>query len=385
MELVFFLLILLIFYTFIGYPISLIILDKFVNPKEINIDENYEPFISIIIAAHNEEEVIEKKLNNLIDIDYNRDKFEIIISSDNSTDKTNNIVNRFIKEHKLYNILLYDVKERKGKTNAQNEAVRISRGEVLVFSDANSILKSNAIKELIKFISDENVAYVCGRLKYINSEVSSTSNAENTYWNYDLFMRKIESKLGSITAGNGAIYAIKKSEYIEFDSIKCHDSAMIVEVVLNGKRAVYNENSIAFEKAGEVIEDEFRRKIRMFRDILSTYFENIRKYNFLKYKLFSYFYFCHRTLRNSLFIIHFLVFILNIFLIKRSLLFSSLFFVQVVFILLAISSKVFNINIKLCYLCYYYLITLMAQFIGIINQLTGKSKPTWEKASSTRT
>lgn len=382
MELVFFLLIFLIFYTFIGYPISLMILDKLINPKKINIDENYEPFISIIIAAHNEEDVIEKKLNNLINIDYNKEKFEIIISSDNSTDDTNNIVKNFIDKNKEFDITLYDVKERKGKTNAQNEAVKISKGEVLVFSDANSILKCDSVKELIKYISDEDVAYVCGKLEYTNSETSESSSAESSYWNYDLFMRRIESKFGSITAGNGAIYAIKKTDYVEFDPIKCHDSAMPVAAVLNNKRAIYNENSIAYEKAGETTEDEFKRKIRMSRDILSVFFENTKKYNFIRYTYFSYFYFCHRTLRNLLFLFHILIFILNIHLFSINLFYKALFVIQILFYSSVFTCKI--LNFKILYLFNYYIITLLAQLLGALNQMRGRSKSFWDKACSTR-
>ena len=226
MNIIFFISMFLIFYAFIGYPISLIILNKLGKGKMLNIDKKYEPFISIIIPAHNEENVIENKLKNLIELEYPRNKVEIIIASDNSRDNTDLIVKNFINNNKEENIMLYEVDDRKGKTNAQNEAVRISNGEIIIFSDANSILKKDSLRELVKFMSDETVAYVSGQLVYTNGDISNTSNAESTYWNYDLFMREVESKFGSITAGNGAIYAIRKSNYVEFNPIKSHDSAM---------------------------------------------------------------------------------------------------------------------------------------------------------------
>ena len=214
MNIIFFISMFLIFYAFIGYPISLIILNKLGKGKMLNIDKKYEPFISIIIPAHNEENVIENKLKNLIELEYPRNKVEIIIASDNSRDNTDLIVKNFINNNKEENIMLYEVDDRKGKTNAQNEAVRISNGEIIIFSDANSILKKDSLRELVKFMSDETVAYVSGQLVYTNGDISNTSNAESTYWNYDLFMREVESKFGSITAGNGAIYAIRKSNYV---------------------------------------------------------------------------------------------------------------------------------------------------------------------------
>lgn len=384
MKFLFFISIFLIFYTFIGYPVSLMILNKLGKGKMLNIDKEYEPFISIIIPAHNEESVIEKKLKNLINLKYPKNKLEIIIASDNSSDNTNIIVKNFIRVNKEENIRLYEVNERKGKTNAQNEAVRISNGEVLIFSDANSILKEDSLRELVKFMSDKSVAYVSGQLVYTNGDISNTSNAESTYWNYDLFMREVESKFGSITAGNGAIYAIRKSDYVEFDPIKSHDSAMPIESVLIGKRAVYNKKAIAYEKAGETSEDEFKRKVRMSRYILNVHFERLDKYNFFKYGWFSYFYFCHRHLRNSLFLLHIALLVSNLFIMNKNTIFMVIAICQILFYTISISYKVFKLNNKLTYMPYYYSLTIYAQLVGAFRQLTGRSKPFWEKAESTR-
>lgn len=384
MKLIFFISLFLIFYSFIGYPISLIILDKLGKGKRLNIAESYEPTVSIIIPAHNEESVIESKLKNLINLEYPKDKLEIIISSDNSSDSTNIKVKNFIIDNKEENIKLYKVKERKGKTNAQNEAVRICKGEIIVFSDANSMLKEDSLRELIKFMSDNTVAYVSGQLVYTNGDMSNASNAESTYWNYDLFMREVESKFGSITAGNGAIYAIRKSDYVEFDPIKCHDSAMPIESVLMGKRAVYNNKALAYEKAGETSEDEFKRKVRMARYILNVHFERLDKYNFIKYGWFSYFYFCHRHLRNSLFLLHIALFVSNLFIMNENIFFTIIGIGQILFYLSAISYKIFGLNNKLMYIPHYYSLTIYAQLVGAFRQITGKSRPFWERAESTR-
>lgn len=384
MKIIFFISLFLIFYSFIGYPISLIILNKIGKGKKLNIDKQYEPSISIIIPAHNEERVIENKLKNLISLQYPKNKVEIIIASDNSSDNTNIIVRNFITSNKAKNIMLYEVNERKGKTNAQNEAVRIAKGEIIIFSDANSMLKEDSLIELVKFMSDETVAYVSGQLVYTNGDISNASNAESTYWNYDLFMRELESKFGSITAGNGAIYAIRKVDYVEFDPMKCHDSAMPIKSVLMGKRAVYNKNAIAYEKAGETSEDEFKRKVRMARDILNVHFERLDKYNFFKYGWFSYFYFCHRHLRNSLFLLHIVLFISNLFIINENMIFMSIGIGQILFYSIAIGYKLLGLKNKLMYIPYYYSLTIYAQLVGAFRQIIGKSKPFWEKAESTR-
>ncbi|MFR3559783.1 MAG: glycosyltransferase family 2 protein [Paraclostridium sordellii] len=384
MKILFFISLFLIFYAFIGYPISLIILNKIGKGKNLKINDNYEPRVSIIIPAHNEEHVIEKKLNNLVCLDYPSSKLEIIVASDNSCDNTEYIVKNFIEKNYDKNIALHRVKERMGKTNAQNEAVDISNGEILIFSDANSILDKRAIKELVKSMSDKDVVYVSGKLVYINKTISNSTRSESRYWSYDLFMREIESKFGSITAGNGAIYAIRKSNYIYFDPIKCHDSAMPIESVLMNKRAIYNDKAIAYEKAGENSRDEFKRKVRMAREILSIHYEKLEKYNFFKYGWFSYFYFCHRHLRNSLFILHIILFISNMLLIKENYIFMIIGASQIIFYLTSLIYYILNLKNKIMYIPYYYSLTIYAQLIGAIRQLSGKSKPFWEKADSTR-
>jgi len=187
-----------------------------------------------------------------------------------------------------------------------------------------------------------------------------------------------------LTINNGAIYAIRKSDYVYFPPIKCHDSAMPLYAALNNKRAVYNEKAVAYEKAGETSQDEFKRKVRMFRNILTTLFGTPQKYNIFKYGWFSYFYFCHRTLRYGLFILHIICFTSNALLIKESVFYSFMFLMQCIFYLLAICKKIFGFKNRIFYYPYYYCMTLVAQLIGAINQITGKSKPFWDKAESTR-
>lgn len=376
--------IVLIFYSFLGYPFSLYILNKIIKKKNNDVDVSLRPTVSIIIPAHNEESIIKQKLENLINLNYPKNLMEIIIASDNSTDKTNEIVERFIQDNKEYNILLYKVNKRQGKTNAQNEAVRIAKGEVLVFSDANAMLDKDAVVHLVSSFTSQDIIYVTGRLKYVNSLENPSSEAEDRYWNYDLYLRKIESDIKTITAGNGAIYAIRKCEYVDFNPIRCHDSAMPLYAGINNKRAIYNPRAIAYEKAGETSQDEFKRKVRMFRGILSSIFGTPAKYNVFKHGWFSYFYFGHRTLRYSLFIQHIVCFISNALLVNESGFYSSIFFMQCIFYLLALNKVLFGFKHKIFYYPYYYTMTLAAQLIGAINQITGKSKPFWEKAESTR-
>ncbi|MFS1031647.1 glycosyltransferase family 2 protein [Enterococcus casseliflavus] len=383
MKILFYLFLILIVYTMIGYPILLELLNKFIHKKQVKFDDSYRPSVSIIVPAHNEESVIEKKILNLLSLDYEANKLEIIVASDNSTDTTNEIVNQYIARFPEI-VKLHVVKERKGKTNAQDEAVEVAQGEIIVFTDANSMLEKNSVTELVLSLSNSEIGYVAGKLVYTNNSVNSTSESESTYWDLDLRMRKIESDLASITAGNGSIYAVRKKEYMKINPIYSHDSIFPPKFVNLGKKAFYNEKAIAFEKAGETDNDEFNRKIRMSRKIIMINFIDLNKYNFFDHGLFTLFYISHRTLRNNLYLMHVIVFITNLFLAIDSFnsIYVFLFILQLMAYLLALVGR--NSSNKYLKFLSYYVMTILAQLIGGYREITGKSKPFWEKAESTR-
>ena len=371
-----------IFWANIGYPISILVLGKIIK-RENKKDGSYRPTVTIMIVAHNEEKVIKNKLENVLKVDYPKSKLEILVSSDNSTDKTNEIVEKFINKHKKEKIRLYKVKERKGKTNAQNEAAKTVKSEILVMTDANALLDKNAVKELVSSFG-ENVAYVTGRLVYSNSDDSTTSNTENTYWDMDTKIRDIESRIQTITAGNGALYACKTKEYHDFEPIQCHDASMPLYYALHGKRAIANHGAIAYEKAGENDKDEFKRKIRMNRVIMNAILPTIKILNVFRYKWFTYFYLGHRTLRYLLWLNHILLFVSNIIISFYNPLFIIPLVIQLLVCAFAMAKHLFKMKNRLFNLCSYYCMTVLAQLIGVIKTVTRKNKPFWEKAESTR-
>lgn len=369
-----------IFYPMIGYPLTLLLLDKIIKRKNIK-DYTYKPKVSVIISAYNEEKVIEKKLNNIIKTDY--PDFEVIIANDASNDRTVELSENFIKSHPNFDIRVNTVRNHLGKTNAQDEAVEVAKGEILVFSDANSIFKEDAISELVSYFTSDDIEYVCGSLIYKEDETASVV-AENTYWNMELTMRKIESNIKTIAAGNGAIYACKKKDYRNYDLVSSHDYEMPLHAGLNGKRALYNEDALAFEKAGSTTSDEFKRKVRMQRRILTNIRTNLRRLNIFKYGWFSFFHFNHKTLRFLQAFFHIVLFISNIFLIRQGFIYKLILLGQVAFLILAILGQVSKAKNKIVYFPRYYSMMMLAQILGAKNELTGKSKATWEKAESTR-
>ncbi|MDI7744016.1 glycosyltransferase family 2 protein [Lysinibacillus fusiformis] len=383
-EILFFLSGFIIIWAMVGYPISLKVIGNIYKNRELEKDYSYQPTVTVMVVAHNEEKVILEKLKNILELNYPKNKLEFLIASDNSTDRTNEIVRDFIKDNHNYNIRLYEAMARKGKTNAQNEAQKSVKTEYLVMTDANSIMDKDSVKELMAAFTSEDIAYVTGRLCFINEESTDVSNAEASYWDSDLAIREVEGRVQTITAGNGALYACRTRDYYEFNPIQSHDTAMPQLYALEGKRAIANHDAIAFEKAGEIIEDEFGRKVRMNRLILKHILPDIRILNFFRYKWFSYFYFGHRTCRYLLWISHLIVFITNALLVSESLFYTMTFMGQVVFYGLAFIRVITKSDNKYLTLVYYYCVTILAQWVGVFNILTGKAKPFWEKAESTR-
>ena len=374
----------IIVWAMVGYPVSIRILGKIYSRKQQRKDYGHLPSVTVMVVAHNEEKVILDKLQNVIGLDYPKEKIEFLVSSDNSTDGTNEIVKNFIETHPEFCIRLYEVKERKGKTNAQNEARKTVQTEFLVMTDANAILRKDSIKELMASFVSEDIAYVCGKLEYTNSAASGSSHAENSYWEGDLTVREVESRLQTITAGNGALYACRTSDYHDFEPIKCHDSEMPLYFGLSGRRALANHDAVAYEKAGEEMGDEFGRKVRMNREILREILPDVRLLNVFRYRWFSYFYFGHRTCRYLLWIAHLILLVSNTLLVREGWLYGSIFAGQILFYFLALLRMVTGAGNKYIMMVYYYVVTIAAQWVGVYQQLTGKAKPFWEKAESTR-
>ena len=374
-----------IFYAMIGYPITLLLIDKISENDSIKKDYNYEPAVTYMIVAHNEEDVIYKKMENALELDYPKEKLQILIASDYSTDKTDAIVEKFANDNQDYDIILYRTLEHKGKTNAQNEAFGISTGEIVVMTDANAILNRNAIRELVASFTSDDIVYVCGRLEYSNIEIE-TSESESQYWNLDLKMRDIESRIQTITAGNGSIYAVRKKEYIITPPIRCHDGYLPFQYALKEKRSIFNPDAISYEKAGEDNRDEFKRKVRMNRTILEIFNSAPKVMNPLKYKWFSLFYFGHRTCRYLLWLMHIIFFGASIVLLFlcQSVIAWLIVIAQVIGLGLGIVSINHQLRNKYIRMIGYYSMTVIAQMVAAFKQITGQTKATWEKAESTR-
>jgi cellulose synthase/poly-beta-1,6-N-acetylglucosamine synthase-like glycosyltransferase len=238
-----------ILWTHVGYPLAAALLARLrrrgVRQGEIT------PSVTVIVPAHDEEDVIGARIENLLAQDYPAGRLEVLVASDGSTDRTDEIV----REHGVRLLAL----PRGGKLAALNEAVARSESEVVAFSDANSRWAPDALRKLVRNLADPEVGYVCGKLVL---EGADGTNREGLYWRYELWLRESESALGSITGGNGAIYALRREDYPA--GLLGQDLALPVALAKRGKRAVYEHDAVAFERPVATLEDEYGRKRRMF-------------------------------------------------------------------------------------------------------------------------
>ena len=210
------------------------------------------PPVTVVVAAWNEEAVIERRLRNLLELDYPGEELELVVASDASTDRTDEIVERVAAEDPRVRLVRCP---RGGKVAAQDLAVQGASGEVVAFSDANATWAPDALRKLVRNFADPDVAYVMGQLRLQSGE---GDNREGAYWRYEVWLRAQESKLGSVTGGYGSIYAVRRGDYLEVDPRFGHDLAFPYRMVQRGRRAVYEPEALAFEKPSRDQEDELR-------------------------------------------------------------------------------------------------------------------------------
>ncbi|HVF79735.1 MAG TPA: glycosyltransferase family 2 protein [Solirubrobacteraceae bacterium] len=252
-EVVFWICVALLLYAQIGYPLLLATLARFRRARTDAPAVAQQPTVTLIVAAYDEETVIGRKVVNALALDYPRDRLQVVVASDGSSDATAPAARRAGAD------LVLEL-PRGGKIRAQDAAVTASDGEIVAFSDANSTWEPDALATLVAAFDDPKVGYACGQVSFVND---GGSNQEGLYWRYEMALRLLESRLGSITAGNGAIYATRRESYIEVDPIMGHDLSFPFNMVKRGWRAVYVPAARATEKMVPSIEGEFARKRRM--------------------------------------------------------------------------------------------------------------------------
>jgi cellulose synthase/poly-beta-1,6-N-acetylglucosamine synthase-like glycosyltransferase len=250
---------LLLFYTHIGYPCLVLMLSR-IYQRPICYDPRYLPKVSLIIPVYNEAAIIKEKIANSLALDYPKDKLQIIIASDGSTDETNAI----ISENAAAGILFLDFPQRRGKAHTLNDAFQKAEGEIIVFSDASGILNREAIRELCMPLADPSVGCSLGTYQVAGRLKTTMDSATGSYLDWELKLKRAESKIFTTLGGHGYLYALRKSLFRPLQPEWINDDYLVPAFVsLEGRRAVYARNAHAVDHIQTTVTQEFRRRLRI--------------------------------------------------------------------------------------------------------------------------
>jgi glycosyltransferase involved in cell wall biosynthesis len=362
LELVFWVAAGLLVYTHVGYPMLLRLL---VRREQRPPAAGELPSVSLIVAAHDEEAVIDRRAQNALALDYPRDRLELIVSSDGSTDATVDRARAAGAD------LVLDL-PRGGKIRAQDAAVERARGEIVAFSDANAYWEPDALRALVAPFGDPDVGYVCGQVCFVDD---AGTNMEGLYWRYEMSIRALESRLAGVTGGNGAIYAVRKDDYLVVDPRMGHDLSFPFNMVKRGRRPVYEPRALATEKMVPTIEGEFARKRRMMGHgwliVLRGGLLSPRGYG----PVYAFEILSHRVLRYLSPFLHLVALGANIALVGE----GTLYVVTLAIQLALLACALLGVRIAR-----YYVLMTASLAAGLWDSLRRGTSAEWEKAEGTR-
>ncbi len=366
-------------YTHLGYPLVLWVLvharggEHFIRNEGVDAGDPEPPRVSLVIPAYDEEEVIAAKVANALALDYPRESLQVIVASDGSTDAT--------AEHaRAAGADLVLELPAGGKVAALNAGVERAEGELLAFSDANSIWAPDALRRLVEPFADPAVGYVCGQVRFVGD---GGDNLEGAYWRFEMAVREMESELAGVTAGNGAIYAVRASAYVPLRPAGSHDLSFPFSFAKRGLRSLYAPAARAEEKMVPTLDGEFARKRRMMVGlwdiVVGEGMLSPRGYS----PLYAFELVSHRLLRYLSPFLHLLAFLANFVLLGDGWFYYLTFLLQLAILATALLAPRLP-QTTLVRVCRYYVLTTASIAIGLWDRWRRGAGGRWEKAGGTR-
>lgn len=385
MIIAFWISIFLIVYTFVGYGFVLYVLVKvknlFVTPFSFKKDAVL-PGVTVLIAAYNEEDIIEEKIRNTLALNYPKDKVQVIFITDGSTDRTAEKVGAYPE------VTLLHSDAREGKMAAIKRAIPFLEMDIIVFTDANTFLNKDALLELVKHYQNPKVGAVAGEKRILVEETADASSAgEGFYWKYESLLKKWDYALYSGVGAAGELFSIRKALYQPVESDTIIDDHMIaMRIAENGHIIAYEPDAYAMETASADVSEELKRKIRIAAGGIQSILRLKRAANPFHYPVFTFQYISHRVLRWTItpFLL-ILALILNAWIAydTGSLFYQVLFGLQVFFYLLSLVGLYFenrNIRIKALFIPYYFCVMNYAVVAGMLRYYQKNQSAAWEKS-----
>ena len=362
-------------YVYAGYPL-LVYLVSLIFPKSVKRGA-VEPPVTVLITAYNEEKALRAKLENTLAIEYPPEKMEILVASDGSTDRTDEIVREFAAR----GVKLFRQEGRKGKTYTQNEAVKRAAGEIILFSDATTAYQPDVLQKILPNFADETIGCVAGKLIYVDESASNIGAGARRYWSYETFVKESESRACSLIGASGCLYAVRKSAYRPMYAEACSDFLICTVVFRQNLRSVYEPEAVCVEATNRQSDKELQMRVRVIAQTFTDLWRNREMLNPFRRGFFAVELVSHKLLRYSVPILLLLIFFSSLSLSFFSLFFAAVLILQILFYAAAVigwrleqgsrKSGIFAIPL-------YFVLANLASLIGFYKFLRGERFAHWE-------
>lgn len=373
MKPLFWMVLVVLVYGWLIYPLLLRIVALVVARNRKFLHPNRIFSISIIIAAHDEENNIARRIENLMKLDYPKDQIEIIVASDGSTDRTNDIVKEISAKNKT--VILLPFEEQKGRAYVHNQSVKKAQGNILIFTDAQTVFDRDFLNYILPHFSDPRVGAVSGRIYYLNEGESTITKSAGIYWKYEEYLRKLESDLDLLAVGSGATLAMRREVYKPLYLTEDIDYAATINAKLMGYSVRYEPMARAFDYISSSIEKVHKTRIRQTSRAFKSIFLRWIRISPLRYPRIFVSIYSHKLSRHLTPFYMILIFILNAFLLSKGALYQIIFFFQIVFYTFALIGWIlekWGIRIFILNIPFNFCLLNSSRFLGVIKSISGK-------------
>lgn len=371
--------IIFVFYAYLGYPLLLLmytVINRRRYPEQTSRLDNFYPKVTLLISAYNEEKVIKDKILNSLELNYPKELLEVVVISDGSDDMTNEIAAQYADK----GVVLRYFEGRIGKTTCLNKAVSLAKGEIIVFSDANSKYNKDAIRKLSDHFSDETIGFVTGGTRYIAAADNGTANSIGLYSKIEQLTKALESKISSPVGADGAIFAIRESLYQPLKGHDINDLVIPLNIIKQGFRGIYEPEAFCIEKTSKGAKGEFNRQVRITNRTIRAIVNNRELLNPFKHGSFSFQLISHKVCKLLVPYFLILLFFTNILLIRGEFLYTAALSGQIVIYLLSwLGYRGYRLNglSRLINMSHTFINVNYAILWGWIKYIQGEKYTTW--------
>jgi cellulose synthase/poly-beta-1,6-N-acetylglucosamine synthase-like glycosyltransferase len=362
-------------YAYAGYPV-LVWLVSSLRPRAVRRGAA-EPTVSVIITAYNEERDLASKLENTLALDYPAEKLEVIVASDCSGDRTDEIALAFAPR----GVRLHRQAERLGKTAAQNAAVELARGDVLLFSDATTLYRPDVLRAMVPNFADASVGCVAGKLIYVDPASTSVGSGAKSYWGYETFLKTHESRACSLIGASGCLYAVRRSAYVPLYNEACSDFIIATKMVEQGLRAVYEPGAVCTEETNRRADKELSMRVRVITQTYTDLWRHRHLMNPLRGGFYAVELLSHKVMRYLVPLFLAAVFVSSVLLAPRSMFFAALTACQALFYAAALAGWLLErsgARVRMLALPHYFVLANAAAVLALFKFLRGERYARWE-------